>query len=90
MSFDDMLAETAAIAGVSVEEVGRWRFEDWQRHLDRLEARHIAMTADIDRAEATLADAVRCGCQISVEVDGNGEPAIGTGRVVHTCGRRSS
>ena len=90
MTFDDMLAETAEIAGVSVDEVERWRAADWERHLALIEARAAAMTAACDQAEALIADAARCGCRtVEAEVDDAGRPNLSTGRIVHTCGRTS-
>lgn len=87
-NFDDMLAETAALAGVTVAEVKQWRQADWQRHLDRLEAGQVAMTAAIDQAEALVAEARNCGCHtITAEVGEDGQPVLSTGRIVHTCGR---
>lgn len=86
MSFDDMLAETAALAGVTVQEVEQWRKADWERHLARLEARQIAFTAAADRDEAACAEASRCGCPLEAEVNNDGSPVIGTARVVHRCG----
>jgi hypothetical protein len=89
MNLDKMLAETATLAGVTVAEVKQWRQADWQRHLDRLEAQHTAMTAACDQADALVADAQRCGCRtIAAEVDADGGPVLSTGRIVHTCGRR--
>ncbi len=87
-AFDDMLAETAELAGATVAEVEQWRQADWQRHLDWLEARHVAMTAAIDQAEALVAEAAKCGCcTITAEVGEDGQPVLGTGRIVHACGR---
>lgn len=86
-SFAEMLAETAALAGVTVAEVEQWRQADWQRHLDQLEARHTAMTAACDQAEALVAEARRCGCRtITAEVDDDGLPVLNTGQIVHGCG----
>lgn len=88
--FDDMLAETAELAGVTVAEVEQWRQDDWQAHLDRLEARHVAMSAAIDQAEALVAEAAKCGCRtITAEVGEDGLPVLNTGRIVHGCGRPS-
>jgi hypothetical protein len=87
-SFDEMLAETAALAGVPVSVVEQWTFDDWQRHVDRLEARQTAFIAAADRDEAACAEASRCGCPLEAEVEDDGSPVIGTARVVHVCGWR--
>ncbi len=44
--------------------------------------------ADLDRADAALAEAARCGCdQLTTPVDPiTGEPDLGRARVIHTCG----
>ena len=83
---NDMIAQTAAAAGVTVQEVERWTLPDWQRHLERLEAQQTAFTAAADRDEAACAEASRCGCPISVEIRDDGPPVIGTAEVVHFCG----
>ncbi len=88
MTFDDMIAETAAAAGVTPAEVEQWKLADWERHLAQLEARQVAFTAAADRDEAACAEASVCGCPLEAEVYDDGSPVIGTARVVHVCGRR--
>lgn len=85
-TFDDALAQTAAEAGVTVEEVNGWKLADWDRHIQRLERRAAAMTADLDRGQAAARDASRCGCSVSVQVDEHDRPVVGTAKVNHVCG----
>ena len=78
-------AALAAEAGVTLEELGRWTESDWRDYLARLEGQQVATLAELDRAQAVLAEASRCGCPVLVELDDDGEPLVGTGRVDHRC-----
>lgn len=61
-------------------------FDDLQRLIAMNMADVVRDTADVDRADATLAEARVCGCSNIAEprLD-DGSPDIGRVRVVHTC-----
>jgi len=94
----DDAAVQALVAGGSAEDYAAFRAWSrrrvWldseimaaQEQLAAAEARGIAFEAAVDRDDAALAEAERCGCPLYADGPED-EHVVGTVRVVHQCGR---